>query len=210
MGIVPTEMELILEHTQQENEKLHKENKHLKQTYKDLYNFIKKTRVQTKDHNDSLIPKINSKTVENADLKAQIQKKVFANVALKNKLRKLKGNGVDNNFAKPSILRKPVLQPPRNQSVVRQPNAFKSERPNFSKQGFASQVDMNNVLSKPVTPYYLPKVKESAPAKLHHVKTPMVPLNNLGPDLAGKPVNEALYRGMIRSLMYLTVTSPDI
>ncbi|GJU89662.1 retrovirus-related pol polyprotein from transposon TNT 1-94 [Tanacetum coccineum] len=29
------------------------------------------------------------------------------------------------------------------------------------------------------------------------VKTPMVPLNNLGPDLAGKPINETLYRGMI-------------
>ncbi|GKC66554.1 retrovirus-related pol polyprotein from transposon TNT 1-94 [Tanacetum coccineum] len=29
------------------------------------------------------------------------------------------------------------------------------------------------------------------------VKTPMVPLNNLGPDLAGKPVNETSYRGMI-------------
>ncbi|GKD32573.1 retrovirus-related pol polyprotein from transposon TNT 1-94 [Tanacetum coccineum] len=42
------------------------------------------------------------------------------------------------------------------------------------------------------------------------VKTPMVPPNNLGPDLAGKPVNETSYRGMIRSLMYLTVTRPDI
>ncbi|GJZ38268.1 retrovirus-related pol polyprotein from transposon TNT 1-94 [Tanacetum coccineum] len=30
------------------------------------------------------------------------------------------------------------------------------------------------------------------------VKTPMVPPNNLGPDLAGKPVNDILYRGMIR------------
>ncbi|GKC48334.1 retrovirus-related pol polyprotein from transposon TNT 1-94 [Tanacetum coccineum] len=29
------------------------------------------------------------------------------------------------------------------------------------------------------------------------VKTPMVPPNNLGPDLAGKPVNETSYRGMI-------------
>ncbi|GJT68057.1 hypothetical protein Tco_1019537 [Tanacetum coccineum] len=53
-----------------ENKKLHKENEHLKQTYKDLYDSIKKTRVQTKDHNDSLIAQINSKTVENADLKA--------------------------------------------------------------------------------------------------------------------------------------------
>ncbi|GJX67194.1 reverse transcriptase domain-containing protein [Tanacetum coccineum] len=152
-----------------ENEKLHKENEHLKQTYKDLYDSIKKTRVQTKDHNDSLIAQINSKTVENADLKAQIQEKVFANAALKNKLRKLKGNSVDTKFAKPSILGKPILQPPRNQSVVRQPNAFKSERPNFSKPRFASQVDVNNVLSKPVTPYYLPKVRESVFVKPHHV-----------------------------------------
>ncbi|GJT31521.1 hypothetical protein Tco_0921940 [Tanacetum coccineum] len=43
----------------QDNEKLHKENEHLKQTYKDLYDSIKKTRVQTKDHNDSLIAQIN-------------------------------------------------------------------------------------------------------------------------------------------------------
>nr|GEU33416.1 hypothetical protein [Tanacetum cinerariifolium] len=140
-----------------ENEKLNKENKHLKQTYKDLSDSIKKTSVQTKDHADSLIVQLNYKTVENADLKAQIHEKVFANAALKNELRKSKGNNMDTKFAKPSILRKPVLQPPRNQSVVRQPNAFKFERPNFSKPRFASQVNVNNVLSKPVTPHYLPK-----------------------------------------------------
>ncbi|GJT98982.1 hypothetical protein Tco_1094500 [Tanacetum coccineum] len=44
-------------------------------TYKELYDSIKKTRIQTKDHNDSLIAQVNSKTVENADLKAQIQEK---------------------------------------------------------------------------------------------------------------------------------------
>nr|GEV47467.1 retrovirus-related Pol polyprotein from transposon TNT 1-94 [Tanacetum cinerariifolium] len=101
-----------------------------------------------------------------------IPEKVFVNVALKNKLRKLKGNSVDTKFAKPSILGKPVLQPPRNQSVFRQLNAFKFKRPNFSKPRFASQVDVNNVLTKPVTPRYLPKVRESAPAKLHHVNAP--------------------------------------
>ncbi|GJV63490.1 hypothetical protein Tco_1474318 [Tanacetum coccineum] len=154
-----------------DNEKFHKENEHLKQIYKDLYDSIKKTRVQTKDHNDSLISQINSKTVENADLKAQIQEKVFAHVALKNELRKLKGNTVDTKFAKPSILGKPVLQPPKNQSVVRQPNAFKSERPNFSKSRFASQVDVNNILSKPVIHHYLPKVRKYVLAKPHHVIT---------------------------------------
>ncbi|GJZ09017.1 hypothetical protein Tco_0543300 [Tanacetum coccineum] len=53
-----------------------RKNEHLKQTYKELYDSIKKTRIQTKDHNDSLIAQVNSKTVENADLKAQIQEKI--------------------------------------------------------------------------------------------------------------------------------------
>ncbi|GKA27149.1 hypothetical protein Tco_0713317 [Tanacetum coccineum] len=155
-----------------ENEKLHKENEHFKQTYKDLYDSIKKIQVQTNNLNDSLVAQVNSKTIKNADLKAQIQEKVFENVALKNELRKLKGNSVDTKFVKPSILGKPVLQSPRNQSVVRQPNAFKSERPNFLKPRFASQVDVNNILSKLVTPYYLPKVRESVFAKSHHVIAP--------------------------------------
>nr|GFA13982.1 retrovirus-related Pol polyprotein from transposon TNT 1-94 [Tanacetum cinerariifolium] len=42
------------------------------------------------------------------------------------------------------------------------------------------------------------------------VKTPMVPPNNLGPDLNGKSINETQYRGMIGSLMYLTASRPDI
>ncbi|GJW19346.1 hypothetical protein Tco_0026782 [Tanacetum coccineum] len=99
-----------------ENEKLHKEIEHLKQTYKDLYDSIKKIRVQTKDHNDSLIAQINSKTVENADLKAQIQEKVFANVALKNELRKLEGNSMDTNTGLSSnpVSQQPCLPPIRD------------------------------------------------------------------------------------------------
>ncbi|GJZ00978.1 hypothetical protein Tco_0518939 [Tanacetum coccineum] len=38
----------------------------------------------------------------------------------------------------------------------------------------------------------------------------MVPPNNLGPDLNGKSINETRYRGMIRSLMYLAASGPDI
>ncbi|GJU95669.1 hypothetical protein Tco_1320425 [Tanacetum coccineum] len=58
------------------NEHLNKENEHLKKTYKELYDSIKMTRVQTKDHNDSLIAQLNQKSNENANLKAQIQEKV--------------------------------------------------------------------------------------------------------------------------------------
>ncbi|GKC54400.1 hypothetical protein Tco_1077145 [Tanacetum coccineum] len=112
---------------------------------------------------------MNKKSNENADVLAQIQKKGFAIAALKNELRKLTGNSVNTKFAKPSILGKPVGQPLKNQSVVRQPTAFKSERPRISKPRFASQVDVNNDLSKPVTTHHLPKRRESAPAKPHYM-----------------------------------------
>ncbi|GJY22022.1 hypothetical protein Tco_0394588 [Tanacetum coccineum] len=105
----------------------------------------------------------------NADLKAQIQEKIFAIAALKNDLRKLRGNSVDTKFAKTSVLGKPVLQSLRNQSVVRQPNAFKSERPQMSKPRFASQVDMNHNLSRPVAQHYFPKRSESAFSKPNHM-----------------------------------------
>ncbi|GJX52531.1 hypothetical protein Tco_0280900 [Tanacetum coccineum] len=117
------------------------------------------------EHTTSLI-------ANNDKFKAQIQEKGFAVAALKNELRKLTGNSVNTKFAKPSILGKPVLQPHRNQFVVRQPTAFKSERPRISKPRFASQVDVNNDLSKPVTTHHLPKGRESAPAKPHHMIAP--------------------------------------
>ncbi|GKC68548.1 hypothetical protein Tco_1101146 [Tanacetum coccineum] len=72
--------------------------------------------------------------------------KGFCNCCFKNDLRKLKGNSVDTKFDKTSVLGKLVLPSLRNQSVVRQPNAFKSERAQMSKQRFASQVDVNKNL----------------------------------------------------------------
>ncbi|GKE31107.1 hypothetical protein Tco_1450429 [Tanacetum coccineum] len=106
------------------------------------------------------------------DEEPMTEEKGFAIAALKNELRKLTGNSVNTKFAKSSILGKPTLQPCRNQSVVRKPNAFKSERPRFSKQRFASQVDVNNDLSKSLTTHYLPKERESVVAKPHHMIAP--------------------------------------
>ncbi|GJU55145.1 hypothetical protein Tco_1228859 [Tanacetum coccineum] len=145
--------------------KLLKENETLKKHYKELYDSIKTTRARNIEHTTSLIAK-------NDDFKAQLQEKGFAIAALKNELRKLTGNSMNTKFAKSSILGKPVLQPIRNQPVVRQPTAFKSERPRISKPWFASQVDVNNDLSKPVTTHYFPKGKEFACAKPHHMIAP--------------------------------------
>ncbi|GJU96278.1 hypothetical protein Tco_1321034 [Tanacetum coccineum] len=152
-------MNIELEHTVA---KLLKENETLKKHYKDLYDSIKIMRSKTIEQTTSLL-------ANNADLKAQIQEKVFAITALKNDLRKLKGNSVDTKFAKTSVLGKPVSQSLRNQSVVRQPNVFKSKRPQMSKPRFASQVDVNHNLSRPVTQHYLPKRSESAFSKPNHM-----------------------------------------
>ncbi|GJS48455.1 retrovirus-related pol polyprotein from transposon TNT 1-94 [Tanacetum coccineum] len=64
---------------------------------------IRKTRVQSKEHSDCLIAQINAKSVENSDLNAQLQEKVFSITALKNELRRLKGkNVVDTMVSKPN------------------------------------------------------------------------------------------------------------
>ncbi|GJS37079.1 hypothetical protein Tco_0535461 [Tanacetum coccineum] len=77
-----------------ENKNLRKEREHLKSIYKDQFDSIKKTCVRSKEHSDSLIAQINAKSVENSDLNAQLQEKVFTVAALKNELRKLKEKNV--------------------------------------------------------------------------------------------------------------------
>ncbi|GKA37809.1 retrovirus-related pol polyprotein from transposon TNT 1-94 [Tanacetum coccineum] len=42
------------------------------------------------------------------------------------------------------------------------------------------------------------------------VDTPMIENKKLDEDLQGKPIDATLYRGMIRSLMYLTASRPDL
>nr|GEV97767.1 reverse transcriptase domain-containing protein [Tanacetum cinerariifolium] len=103
------------------------------------------------------------------DEEPMVEEKVFATTALKNNLMKLKGNNVDTKFAKTSVLGKPVLQSLKNQSVVRQPNAFKSERLQMLKQRYATHVYVNNNLSRPVTQHYLPKRREFDFAKPNHM-----------------------------------------
>ncbi|GKD45453.1 hypothetical protein Tco_1270098 [Tanacetum coccineum] len=77
-----------------ENERLCKEINHVKQVFKDQFDSIKKTRVRTKEQSDSLIDKVNLKSAENENLKAQIQDKFFMITSLKNDLRKLKGKEI--------------------------------------------------------------------------------------------------------------------
>ncbi|GJS31170.1 retrovirus-related pol polyprotein from transposon TNT 1-94 [Tanacetum coccineum] len=81
--------------------KLNVENKHLKQTYKQLYDSIKPARIRSKEQYDDLINQVNLKFVEISDLNSSLQEKVLVITALKDDLRKLKGKAlVDNDVTK--------------------------------------------------------------------------------------------------------------
>nr|GEV12475.1 hypothetical protein [Tanacetum cinerariifolium] len=86
-----------------ENERLCKEINHVKQVCKEQFDLIKKARVCTKEQSDTSIDKLNLKSTENKELKAQIQDKVFVRTSLKNDLRKIKRKEiVDIAAQKPS------------------------------------------------------------------------------------------------------------
>ncbi|GJU50991.1 retrovirus-related pol polyprotein from transposon TNT 1-94 [Tanacetum coccineum] len=59
-----------------EKKRLCDEINHVKQVFKEQFDSIKKTCVRTKEQSDSLIAKLNLKSAENEDLKAQIQDKI--------------------------------------------------------------------------------------------------------------------------------------
>nr|GEV38691.1 hypothetical protein [Tanacetum cinerariifolium] len=57
--------------------KLVAENEHLKQTYKQLYDSIKSSHVQSKEQCDDLIKQVNNKSAKISDLNASLQEKVL-------------------------------------------------------------------------------------------------------------------------------------
>ncbi|GJZ71806.1 integrase, catalytic region, zinc finger, CCHC-type containing protein [Tanacetum coccineum] len=79
--------------------KLIAKNKHLKQTYKQLYDSIKPSCVHAKEHVESLVNQLNQKSFEITDLNAQLQEKVFVITAFKNDLKKVKGKDIVDNVA---------------------------------------------------------------------------------------------------------------
>ncbi|GJV24699.1 retrovirus-related pol polyprotein from transposon TNT 1-94, partial [Tanacetum coccineum] len=104
-----------------ENKLLHKEIEHLKKIYKEQLDSIKKTCTLSKEHYDSLIAQLNSKSMENVDLKGQIHEKVFVTTTLQNELRRLKSKNVLNNATTIALgMFKPNLDPlaPRIQELL--------------------------------------------------------------------------------------------
>ncbi|GJY87839.1 hypothetical protein Tco_0502467 [Tanacetum coccineum] len=72
-----------------------------------------------------------------------------------------KGSSLNTKFTNQSTERKPSLKSLRSNFVVRQPNAFQSERPKFSKTRVPPKVVETNDLSNPITSNSVPTTTES-------------------------------------------------
>ncbi|GKC16281.1 hypothetical protein Tco_1013063, partial [Tanacetum coccineum] len=143
-----------------------KENEHLKTTYKNLFDSINVTRAQTKTITDSLQQKLHDTIYENAKLRAQLFDKAYE------QKESTKDTSANTKFANQSTVGKPSLQSLKNKFVVRQPNAFQSERQNISKTRVPPKVVEVNDLSNPVTSNLIPITKESKVVKNDNVIAP--------------------------------------
>ncbi|GJY67781.1 hypothetical protein Tco_0470763 [Tanacetum coccineum] len=129
---------------------------------------------------------------------------------LQAQLGDLKGTSTNTKFANQSTKRKPSLQSLRNNFVVRQPNAFQSERPKFSKTRVPRKVDDTNDLSNPVTSNSVPTPQESKVVKNDNVIAPgMFRINSSKTSRKDKfvPINKV--RASVRTNP-ITVSQPHV
>nr|GEY41911.1 integrase, catalytic region, zinc finger, CCHC-type, peptidase aspartic, catalytic [Tanacetum cinerariifolium] len=110
---------------------------------------------------NSFIRKDFSKST--SDLKAQLQDKSIAISELKKLIEKLKGKYVDTKFEKSSVIRQPNAFKSQRPSILGKPTIFSDslKRKEFSKSKSVTKKNMSNDFSKPVTVQILPPNKQS-------------------------------------------------
>nr|GEU37409.1 hypothetical protein [Tanacetum cinerariifolium] len=96
------------------------------------------------------------------ELKAQLQDKCIVISELKKLIEKLKGKSVDTKFEKSSVIRQPNAFKSQRPSVLGKPTTFLNsfERKDFSKSKSVTQNIVSNDFSKPVTAQTLPPNKK--------------------------------------------------
>nr|GEW33440.1 hypothetical protein [Tanacetum cinerariifolium] len=97
------------------------------------------------------------------DLKAQLQDKGIVISELKKLIENLKGKSVDTKFEKLSVIRQPNAFKSQRPSVLGKPTTFSNSfvRKDFSKSKAVTQTNVSNDFSKPVTTQTLPPNKKS-------------------------------------------------
>nr|GEZ26290.1 integrase, catalytic region, zinc finger, CCHC-type, peptidase aspartic, catalytic [Tanacetum cinerariifolium] len=99
--------------------------------------------------------------LEIQDLKAQLQDKGIVISELKKLLEKLKGKSVNTKFEKSSVIRQPNAFKSQRPSVLGKPTTFSNSfiRKDFSKSTSVTKNNVSNDFSKPVTAHTLPMNK---------------------------------------------------
>nr|GEY71985.1 hypothetical protein [Tanacetum cinerariifolium] len=97
------------------------------------------------------------------DLKAQLQDKGIVLSELKKLIEKLKEKSMDTKFEKSSVIRQPNAFKSQRPSVLGKPTTFSNSfvRKDFSKSMSVTQSKVSNDFSKPVTAHTLPTNKKS-------------------------------------------------
>ncbi|GJU48735.1 hypothetical protein Tco_1218290 [Tanacetum coccineum] len=93
------------------------------------------------------------------DLKAQFQDKGIIISELKKLIEKMKGKSVETNFEKSSVIRQPNAFKSQRQSVLGKPAIFSDslEKKDFSKSKSVTKNNVSNDFSKPVNAQILPQ-----------------------------------------------------
>nr|GEW97447.1 Gag-Pol polyprotein [Tanacetum cinerariifolium] len=120
---------------------------------------------------ENKVKKINTKEFrkereqyfEIQDLKVQLQDKGIVISELKKLIEKLKGKSVDTKFGKSSVIRQPNAFKSQRSSILGKPTIFSDSlvRKNFSKSKSVTQNNVSNDFSKPVTAQTLPPNNKS-------------------------------------------------
>ncbi|GJS15871.1 hypothetical protein Tco_0410343 [Tanacetum coccineum] len=189
--------------------------------YKDMQQKIERLQAQLGDQkgkskdtpcvSDTLDPLSHKLENENVDLEFQLKAQLFDKVSEQKDITT--GTGANTKFANQSTVGKPFLQHLRNYSVVRQPNAFQSERPTR----VPPKVVESNDLSNPVTSNSVPittqesKVmnnkKVIAPGMFRINPTMNSRVNKFVPD---KPVKASVRTKLITVSQPRVITKKDV
>ncbi|GJZ40448.1 retrovirus-related pol polyprotein from transposon TNT 1-94 [Tanacetum coccineum] len=112
-----------------------------------------------KENHSNVFLKEREQYFEIQDLKAQLQDKGIAISELKKLIEKMKGKSVETKFAKSSVIRQPNAFKSQRQSVLGKPAIFSDslEKKDFSKSKSVTKNNVSNDFSKPVTAQILPQ-----------------------------------------------------
>nr|GEV38347.1 copia protein [Tanacetum cinerariifolium] len=132
--------------------------------------------LSSKSRNDTHIEDVDINSVNHKQPMAEVQLSVEHNILANEQQHSEQFESVYDTYLlkkaykdlSDSIKKTSVQTKDHADSLIVQLNCKSIENADLKAQ-FSSQVDVNNVFSKLVTPHYLPKVSESASAKPHHV-----------------------------------------